>query len=278
MSLILDALKQADRERKTTHSPDMDLVLNAKPQTSPHRRIPLWLYAAVLIAGALFLFIFILRPENPDFTIEKNSERPSAMMSRDVRSGSGDPVDVPAPGAVRKKRTVPRRLSKLTQDQTPSKIEGKTFSESVGSTPSGPFPTHDAVSEKIPTAVPKGAAPTRLKVAPERTGKDQPQKEVEIKDEMPGPPEEDSERDAPLVSELPPDIRAPLQSLDISAHVFDEDPSRRFVFINQRSYRTGDRIGEQGFLLKEITPEGIVIDYGKGRARLQIKRHGLWSK
>jgi hypothetical protein len=39
-----------------------------------------------------------------------------------------------------------------------------------------------------------------------------------------------------------------------------------------KKVKAGDRIGENGPVLKEITPEGAIIDYGEGQARLQVGR------
>jgi hypothetical protein len=74
----------------------------------------------------------------------------------------------------------------------------------------------------------------------------------------------------PLLRELSTEMQERLQKLDISGHVYSEDPSKCFVFINSQSYRVGDRIGENGFLLEKITPEGVIIYYGSGRARLLL--------
>jgi hypothetical protein len=74
----------------------------------------------------------------------------------------------------------------------------------------------------------------------------------------------------PLLRELPPETQQKLSDLDINGHVYNEDPSKSFVFIKSRSYRVGDRIGENGPLLQKIIPEGVIIDYGDGRARLLV--------
>jgi hypothetical protein len=41
------------------------------------------------------------------------------------------------------------------------------------------------------------------------------------------------------------------------------------VYINSRRYHTGDRIGTEGYLLERITPDGIILDYGKGRVKIR---------
>jgi len=81
-----------------------------------------------------------------------------------------------------------------------------------------------------------------------------------------------SEKPIPLVSELPDDVKEMLSGFHINIHVYAEDPAERLVFINMRNRKVGDRIGEGGHVLKEITPDGVIIDYGKGQALLQVGR------
>jgi len=67
-------------------------------------------------------------------------------------------------------------------------------------------------------------------------------------------------------------VKEKLGNLQINVHSYTEDPKERLIFINMKSYRVGDHIGENGPVLKEITPEGAVIDYGDGMVRLQVGR------
>ena len=75
----------------------------------------------------------------------------------------------------------------------------------------------------------------------------------------------------PLIGELPYDIKEKLGKLQINVHSYSEDPAERLVFINMHRYKVGDKIGEGGPLLKEIIPNGVIIDYGEGEARLQVR-------
>jgi len=53
-------------------------------------------------------------------------------------------------------------------------------------------------------------------------------------------------------------IRLPELHLDI--HVYSDAPADRFVFINMVRHREGSRLAE-GPLVREITPEGVILDY-----------------
>jgi hypothetical protein len=60
-----------------------------------------------------------------------------------------------------------------------------------------------------------------------------------------------------------------LPALHIDLHVYNESASRRFVSINMNKYRENERLTE-GPVLREITPEGVVLEYeGKAFALLQ---------
>ena len=73
-----------------------------------------------------------------------------------------------------------------------------------------------------------------------------------------------------MISELPSEIKEKLGKLQINVHSYSRDPAECLVFINMRRYKVGDKIGEGGPLLKEITPNGVIIDYGEGEVLLQV--------
>lgn len=52
-----------------------------------------------------------------------------------------------------------------------------------------------------------------------------------------------------------------LPDLNIDIHVYSETPPDRFVFINMNQYRENATLTE-GPLLREITTEGVVLEYG----------------
>ena len=56
-------------------------------------------------------------------------------------------------------------------------------------------------------------------------------------------------------------------SLHVDMHVYSGDASKRFVFVNMKKYREGDRIAE-GPMVEEITPEGVIMSQQGSRFRL----------
>jgi general secretion pathway protein B len=44
----------------------------------------------------------------------------------------------------------------------------------------------------------------------------------------------------------------------MTVHIYDEDPAKRFVLINARKYREGERTRED-IGVEEILPDGVVL-------------------
>ncbi len=51
-----------------------------------------------------------------------------------------------------------------------------------------------------------------------------------------------------------------LPDLHLDIHVYSEEPAKRFVFVNMSKYREQARLAE-GPLVREITPEGVVLEH-----------------
>ncbi|MGB5347222.1 MAG: general secretion pathway protein GspB, partial [Woeseia sp.] len=51
-----------------------------------------------------------------------------------------------------------------------------------------------------------------------------------------------------------------LPELHLDIHVFSQAPQDRFVFINMSKYREAARLAD-GPLVKEIVPDGVVLEY-----------------
>lgn len=62
------------------------------------------------------------------------------------------------------------------------------------------------------------------------------------------------------IDELRLEGRLQLEDLHLDIHVFSDNPGERFVFINMAKHREGSRL-EEGPLVSEITPDGVILDY-----------------
>ena len=61
--------------------------------------------------------------------------------------------------------------------------------------------------------------------------------------------------------------RAQLPVFHLDIHVYAPAPDRRFVFVNNRKYREGDRLDEGG-TVERITPAGVVLNHRGHRFEL----------
>jgi general secretion pathway protein B len=63
----------------------------------------------------------------------------------------------------------------------------------------------------------------------------------------------------PTIHEVLANGMVSLPELHVDIHVYSEIPEDRFVFINMNKHKEGSRLAE-GPLVREITPEGVVLD------------------
>jgi general secretion pathway protein B len=68
----------------------------------------------------------------------------------------------------------------------------------------------------------------------------------------------------PTADELRANGSIQLGNLHLDIHVYSEKPADRFVFINMVRHREKSRLAE-GPVVQEITPEGVILDYGGTR-------------
>jgi general secretion pathway protein B len=62
-----------------------------------------------------------------------------------------------------------------------------------------------------------------------------------------------------------------LPGIEITVHVYADDPARRFAYVNGIRYTEGDTLRSGGARLERITRDGIVIDLGDRRALLSVR-------
>ena len=70
----------------------------------------------------------------------------------------------------------------------------------------------------------------------------------------------------PTLTELRASGLVNLPAMHVDIHVYSDTPADRFVFINMNKYRENAQTAE-GALLREITPDGVVLEF-RGRAFL----------
>jgi len=268
MSFILEALNRAERERKLARPPDLALVFQDHEMMVPSRRRWPWivLIGALLVNAVLLAVLFWPKANPPVMSSSSDPVKVAAPLRQQSGSGFRDtgPLNpLPVTDTVGREG---QQRPPSPAERLPSLSNPPVHSPAV-TTPAGPLAleTRGAQPEREPPDHSAVAKPeTRVSaLEPEDFPRDVPLIAEEVSAPVPA-------KRIPLLHELPPETRERLRKLDISGHVYREDPSKCFVFLNSRSYRVGDRIGENGPLLERITPEGVIVDYGGGRAHLLV--------
>ncbi len=290
--MILDALTRAEHERQLEKQPDLKFVDPVKPQKNNPKQIWLWV-ALGLLANVLILFLIIraitgdgnstlevtVKDEpiitqedvNSSSVIESNSvaqqpvndtfDSPTNLQDNTVPDNNIDPIDSRPLAMQMNNEQIPEINRPLIYE---SKQVGEKSKETVpqqaGSTTS--------------TAVKKGNvsfSSTELSVDDATPVVEKPKILIDQGDSIALNSQSNSYSNVPNLRDLPEGTRNSLNQYEVNVHVFDDDPLRRFVLINMDKYKEGDRIASNGPLIEEITAEGVVIDYGNGRALLPPK-------
>jgi hypothetical protein len=63
---------------------------------------------------------------------------------------------------------------------------------------------------------------------------------------------------------------ASLPSTDLNMHVYDANPSLRFILLNGQRLREGES-SREGLLVDRITPEGVVLRYGNSEFAVTLQ-------
>ncbi len=287
MSFILEALKRADRERRLERAPDLSAVYEDNDLPG-HNGIRPWLWLCGAFLVGVIVVGLVLWPAGP-----------GSVKSPLPRGESASPP-LSAPETAKKEKTPPSssaRVSKGLQAKKPSVQASSGQSARVPVSKTKPVQPIKKMTEKIslPKPVPVVAVEKKEPVQPTPTvspiseglvkaeesdnskGGEKPVDAKVVKPAKPSPAPASNEEvnrkrieAVPLIGELPYETKEKLGKLQINVHSYSKDPGERLVFINMKSYKVGDKIGEGGPLLKEIIPDGVIIDYGGGEVRLQV--------
>ena len=243
MSYILDALRKAERERHLGQAPN----LTAAPMLDELRpwRVSPWLGAGLGLglglSGAL-LAVWLNRPAPPVAAL------PAAPVT------SPPPVTQPVT-ALEAPRVATPPVVKPTAPATPPVVKPTA--------PASPPPRREPAAKVI------APEPLRSSPAPTRPERREPPARQSV---TPGvvtiaPPSEP----IPLLDTLPASARRGLPALNLDIHIYSPDPQQRFVVINGRRYREGERLSE-GLVLETVTGDGVILRQGSQRFRLSVRR------
>ena len=296
MSLILDALNKAQRERQEERQPVPQLsTVHYAPaafeQSSPGSRMLPWLALGVIIAGAL-LFV-ILNAMTPAAEVPAPSHlveepRPSVIQGRVPNSAS---VAADSGQELASVAAVPASAQAMSQRRPAPTTAQVNDLYRTANNPVEPIPAKHSLAEQVPVKLrptvrtnpgePTAAVPQLSTIAPPEPGRSssvehsgrQDLAQAAQTEQQAAPiagepaPALDDRPDVPTVDELSWSTQQMLPSILYTVHHYEANPANRLVEINNSTFRTAGTIAE-GLVLEEILSDGVILRFRSQRFKL----------
>ena len=283
MSMILDALTRAEHERQLEKQPDLKFVNHDKPNNADRNKIWVWVACALIANALIFFFViqFFKNDKGQDQTLVDVNQQIVTQENTPIANQSIEQTQKPIvepfvaqqPVSPQKEETYDRPLAmeanstKIPEVDRPLIYEAKQPDNKTKNVKS-------LQTAKANQATKKGNvsfSTTELSADDAIPITNKPKLLIDQGTSSETILHAQSSSSAPSLRELPEGTRANLKQYEVNVHVFDDDPIRRFVLINMNKYKEGDRIINNGPLVEQITANGVVVDYGNGRALLPPK-------
>jgi general secretion pathway protein B len=251
MSYILEALKKADQERVVGKVPDLDSMHD--PAARPARRKFRWIWilgALLVVNGILVAALMLGNDATKDGPEHAATDRVTAMETR-------PPVATPA---IPLSRKIPPRQPAVRSTVRPY----------VPPAPSRPAPDAEPATTVRPPVTPKVAGTVTRAVEPLEAEAPVSESPAPVPATLsrqsapavraPASPPAKSAGGLPYWDDLSLEFRSGFTAPRIDVHVYDTDPQRRFILVDLKKYREGDRLAS-GAQLEKITPEGVQLSF-----------------
>ena len=292
MSLLLDALKKSEAQRRRGTSPTIDLTRT--PPSGSRRRpglrwMPLLLVVVLLAAAAPWLWPKVSgwmeqrRGDTGDSAAlaeadtaappDGGSETVAAPSAGD-EAGAAVPALQSAPAPVAGASS-PRRVAAVDTmpgdgaGQDPARAgddSAQRSGDAAGASDSVESNAGDAAAEASESN-PGPSMEEMRRMVQARQQQQQPQVDAQKPPEPAAPPAGPADNFI-RPWELPQAQRAEFPELRLTVHFYAERAADRFVLINGERYREGQRVGP-GTTLAEIRQRGAVVEFGSYRVLIE---------
>jgi general secretion pathway protein B len=245
MSLILDALRKSEAERRRGQSPS--LYADMPAPTTPLR--PAWIPWLPVAGGILLLVavaVYFTRDNDAPVTKQELVEDPNKSLVTAPPVADEAVEIVPAPEPASAANAPP--LSPPPTAHAPAPGKNPASVDALVPSPANPVAAAaDAALNSTPAAS-VGAPPLPAPATAPAAASEAPVDEV------------------PPVAVLDPSTRGALPPLKLSMHVYNPDPARRFAIIDGQRVTDGAQLGAA--IVLEIRRDGVVMDVSGRRVLL----------
>jgi general secretion pathway protein B len=291
VSLILDALRRAERERSLGHAPRIEDITQA---LNPPRRRPLW---PVVAGGGVTLALVVglalwLWPRSGAVPDADAAAPPAVLPTSATVAVAAAPAPAPLPAPT----TPPTQVAAATVEvatmddlvpvdeseeevvedepvDEPIEEDVMVEEEPLEEDPVEPFDASeqmadedvedDIVEDEPEVAQPAPATPPpAVRIAPQPSARPAPTAPASVEPSQPYQAARPGAADGPpkKLREMPSTFRGDFPKFKLDVHVFDKQPAKRFVMIDMQRYREGERLSG-GAQIVEIVPQGIVFEF-----------------
>lgn len=271
MSLILEALRKSEQQRRLGESPTLvseSAWATRRMQAAPTRRGRwLWLLLIVVLAGAAAAAWYFGRPSlaaidptlQPPATAAAPLPLPLSTPATVERAPSAAATATPAPTTaaliaepIAAAAIAPQGSDAMlaaTDGREPAAITAQEPQATMAINPQPLFapPAPPAAAVAAPDTAPlaAGAAPVAVNAPPSA---------IQTPTAAPAP------GDLPYFYELALATRQALPAMQVTMHVWNADPTRRFVILDGVRASEGEPAGDSMTVL-EIRRDGVVLDF-----------------
>ena len=255
MSLILDALRKSEAERRRGQSPDLfaaPVIPGPLPDRTWLRFWPVPVFAA-LVLTALFLF----RQAPADSLESGDGRRPASDTASDAANVAATPATPPSAPAL---DTAQRPRDRLASSSPPPLA-------ALGAPGRPPEPVAPAAAVLAMHPAPGNAstAPPANASGPSPGTAPVPSPDARSASRATAPANA-AEESLPPISVLDAVDRAALPALKLSMHVFADEPGKRFAIIDGQRVTEGATLGNA--VVVAIRRDGVVLDVNGRRVLL----------
>ncbi len=268
MSMILDALSRAEKERQADNNIDLDTARYVASSTIKEDRFKKWVLLALvanfvlitIVAGAyVWKNYFAVQPvvigvdqHKAEPTVTEVDEPVISIDVADAQPELTFVAEEPPAATVNlidnsNKTSSVSSLVDEAQVQKSKPIVSKTkkviAKKAVNKTPPVQY------SSQPLTQIPSNNQPTVASIA------------QAVEREMLG--------EYTKLSDMPVAQRSQLSQYEVNVHVYDDNPQSRFVLINMVKYKEGDRLSGGTASVSSIVPEGVVVNYGNQQVLIE---------
>ena len=219
MSLILEALRKSEAERRRGEIPDLraELPPPAAASRAPLRRVLPWIAVALAAGIALLSGLRLLSrdatPVAPTKAVATSTPAPAESVRLQPRAAIAQP---PAPRIADREPPKPQPAPQIATPNPPPQIA----------------PPPASAAEAAPPPAPSADTET-------------------------------------AVNALPADQRKALPPLQLSMHMWDPDPGKRFVILDGERHVEGDSVGPMQ--IRRIDARGVLFDWQGRLVRLPLR-------